>query len=142
MTGMSPMPTSSEKTISPRQTTMYQLTASGPDGVTKPSATVKMNTVVQSSLSASPTEMRFRRIGDKVIEPGNTTLNWSSSNSDTASLDPVGSVETTGIKALTLTPKQTDNGPVDEEVKYSLTATNVCGGVRDKKDKVRSFGSL
>ena len=142
MTGMSPVPTSGEKTISPRQTTVYQLTASGPGGVTKPSATVEVNTVVQSSLSASPTEVRFRRIGDKVIEPGNTTLNWSSSNSDAASLDPVGSVETTGTKALTLTPKQTDNGPVDEEVKYSLTATNVCGGSDIKTVAVRLKGSI
>jgi len=37
MSGMSPVPTSGEKTISPRQTTVYQLTASGPGGVTTPS---------------------------------------------------------------------------------------------------------
>src|SRR5580700_4180306 len=82
MSGMSPVPTSGEKTISPRQTTVYQLTASGPGGVTTPSTTVEVNSVVQSSLSASPTEVRYRRIGNKVIEQGSATLNWSSSNAD------------------------------------------------------------
>lgn len=142
MSGMSPVPTSGEKTISPRQTTVYQLTASGPGGVTKPSTTVEVNPVVQSSLSASPTEVRYRRIGDKVIEQGNTTLNWSSDNSDAASLDPVGSVETTGSKGLTLIPKQTGNGPVDEELKYTFTATNVCGGSDTKTVAVRLKGSI
>ena len=92
MSGMSPVPTSGEKTISPRQTTVYQLTASGPGGVTTPSTTVEVNPVVQSSLSASPMEVKYHRIGDKVIEQGTTTLTWSSSNSDAVSLDPGGSV--------------------------------------------------
>lgn len=142
MSGFSPVPTSGERTVSPRQTTVYELTATGPGGVTKPSATVDVNTTVQSSLNASPTEVLYRRIGDKVIEQGSTTLNWSSSNSDAASLNPVGSVETTGTKALTPTPKQTDNGPVDEELKYTLTATNVCGGSDTKTVAVRVKGSI
>ena len=75
MSGMSPVPTSGEKTISPRQTTVYQLTASGPGGVATPSTTVEVNPVVQSSLSASPMEVKYRRIGDKIIEQGSTTLN-------------------------------------------------------------------
>src|SRR5260370_38391203 len=66
MSGMSPVPTSGEKTISPRQTTMYQLTASGPGGVITPSATVEANPVGQSSLSASPMEVNYGRIADKI----------------------------------------------------------------------------
>jgi len=128
MSGMSPVPTSGEKTISPRQTTVYQLTASGPGGVTKPSTTVEVNPVVQSSLSASPTEVSYRRIGDKIIQQGSTTLNWSSSNSDAASLDPGGSVDASGTKSIPLSPTQTGTGPVDEDFKYTLRATNVCGG--------------
>src|SRR5213079_1842654 len=111
-------------------------------GVTKPSATVEVNTTVQSSVSASPTEVRYRRIGDKVIEQGNTTLNWSASNSDAASIDLLGSVDTTGTKSVTLSPKQTSEGPVDEEFKYTLTATNVCGGSDTKTVAVRLKGSI
>ena len=142
MSGLSPVPTTGERTVSPRQTTVYELTATGPGGATKPSTTVEVNTTVQSSLSASPTDVRYRRIGDKVIEQGNTTLNWSSSNSDAASLVPVGSVDSTGTRSLTLSPTQTGNGPVDEEFKYTLTATNVCGGSDTKTVAVRLKGSI
>ena len=142
MSGMSPVPTSGEKTISPRQTTVYQLTASGPGGVTKPSTTVEVNPVVQSSLSASPTEVSYRRIGDKIIQQGSTTLNWSSSNSDAASLDPGGSVDASGTKSIPLSPTQTGNGQVDEEFKYTLKATNVCGGSDTKTVAVHLKGSV
>jgi OmpA family/PEGA domain len=142
MSGMSPVPTSGEKTISPRQTTVYQLTASGPGGVTKPSTTVEVNPVVRSSLSASPMEVPYRRIGDKIIEQGSTTLNWSSSNSDAASLDPVGSVDASGTKSIPLSPTQSGTGPVDEEFKYTLKATNVCGGSDTQTVAVHLKGSI
>jgi hypothetical protein len=142
MSGMSPVPTSGEKTISPRQTTVYQLTASGPGGVVTPSTTVEVNSAVQSSLSASPMEIRYRRIGDKIIEQGSTTLNWSSSNSDAASLNPGGSVDANGTKSITLDPTQSGTGPVDEEFKYTLNTTNACGGSDTKTVAVHLKGSV
>jgi outer membrane protein OmpA-like peptidoglycan-associated protein len=142
MSGMSPVPTSGEKTISPRQTTVYQLTASGPGGVTKPSTTVEVNPVVQSSLSASPMEVKYRRIGDKIIQQDTTTLTWSSSNSDSVSLDPGGSVDASGTKSLTLNPTQSGNGPVDENFNYTLKAANVCGGSDTKNVTVHMKGSM
>jgi len=142
MSGLSPVPTTGEKTISPRQTTVYELTATGPGGVTKPSTTVEVNPVVQSSLNASPAEIRYRRVGDKVIEQGSTTLTWSSSNADATSLGTLGSVATSGTKSLTLSPTQTANGPIDEEFKYTFTATNVCGGSDTKTVAVRLKGSV
>ena len=142
MSGMSSVPTSGERTISPRQTTVYQLTASGPGGVITPSTTVEVNSVVQSSLNASPTEVRYRRIGDKIIEQGSTTLNWSSSNSDATSLNPGGSVDSSGSKSITLSPTQSGTGPVDEEFKYTLNATNACGGSETKTVAVRLKGSV
>jgi len=142
MSGMSPVPTSGEKTISPRQTTVYQLTASGPGGVTKPSTTVEVNPVVQSSLGASPMEVKYRRIGDKIIQQDSTTLTWSSSNSDAVSLDPGGSVDASGTKSLTLNPTQSGNGPVDENFNYTLKAANVCGGSDTKTVTVHMKGSM
>ena len=142
MSGMSPVPTSGEKTISPRQTTVYTLTASGPGGVATPSTTVEVNPLVQSSLSASPMEVTYRRIGDKIIEQGTTTLTWSSSNSDAASLDPGGSVGASGTKSMTLSPTQSGNGPVDEQFKYTLNATNACGGSETKTVMVHLTGSV
>jgi hypothetical protein len=142
MSGMSPVPTSGEKTISPRQTTVYQFTASGPGGVATPSTTVEVNPVVQSSLSASPMEVSYRRIGDKIIEQGSTTLNWSSSNSDAVSLNPGDSVGASGTKSITLSPTQSGTGPVDEEFKYTLNATNACGGSDTKTVEVHLKGSI
>jgi len=142
MSGMSPVPTSGEKTISPRQTTVYQLTASGPGGVATPSTTVEVNPVVQSSLSASPMEVNYRRIGDKIIEQGTTTLTWSASNSDAASLDPGGSVDPSGTKSIALSPTQSGTGPVDEQFKYTLNATNACGGSETKTVTVNLKGSV
>jgi hypothetical protein len=142
MSGMSPVPTSGEKTISPRQTTTYQLTASGPGGVTTPSTTVEVNAVVQSSLSASPAEVSYRRIGDKVINQESTTLSWSSTNSDTVLLDPGGTVDPSGTKSITLSPTQSGNGPVDENFKYTLKATNACGGSDTKTVVVHMKGSM
>ena len=142
MSGMSPVPTTGERTISPRQTTAYELTATGPGGVTKPSTTVEVNAVVQSSLNASPSEVRYRRIGDKVLEQGSTALSWSSSNANAASLGTLGTVDASGTKSLTLSPTQTANGPVDEEFKYTLTATNICGGSDTKTVAVHLKGSI
>ena len=142
MSGMSPVPTSGEKSISPRQTTTYQLTASGPGGVVTPSTTVEVNPVVQSSLTASPPEISYRRIGDKIIKQESTTLTWSASNIDAVSLDPGGSVDPSGTKSLTLSPTQTGDGPVDEQFKYTLTASNVCGGSDVKTVAVHMKGSV
>jgi outer membrane protein OmpA-like peptidoglycan-associated protein len=142
ISGMSPVPVSGDKTISPKQTTAYELTATGPGGVTKSTATVDVNTAVQSSLNATPAEIRYRKIGDKVLESGDATLNWSSSNADQATLGPLGSVETRGSKSVPMIPTQTSDGPVDETVKYTLTATNACGGAEAKTTSVRITGSI
>jgi outer membrane protein OmpA-like peptidoglycan-associated protein len=142
ISGMSPVPVTGDRTVSPKQTTAYDFTATGPGGVTKSSATVEVNTVVQSSLTASPSEVRYRQIGDKTIEVKDASLNWSSSNADAASLDPLGSVGTSGNKSLTMKPTQTTNGPVDETVKYTLATTNACGGSDTKTAAVHITGSI
>jgi hypothetical protein len=142
ISGMSPVPTNGEKTVSPRQTTTYTFTATGPGGVTKSSATIEVNPVVQSSLIASPVELQYRRIGDKVIKQESTTLNWSSSNSDSALLTPLGSVATVGTRSVTPDPTQTAYGPVDENFNYTLTAKNVCGGMDTKTVAVHVKGSI
>jgi outer membrane protein OmpA-like peptidoglycan-associated protein len=142
MSDMSPVPTTGERDDLTRQTTVYELTATGPGGVTKPSTTVEVNPIVQSTLSASPLEVRYRRIGDKVIEQGSTTLSWSSSNADATSLGTLGTVDASGTKSQILSPTQTANGPVDEDFKYTLTATNVCGGSDTKTVAVHLKGSI
>jgi hypothetical protein len=64
MSGMSPVPTSGEKTISPRQTTVYQLTASGPGGVTTPSTTVEVNRAIVAQRFADGSQVPPHRRQD------------------------------------------------------------------------------
>jgi len=142
MSGMSPVPVVGDKTVSPRQTTTYELTATGPGGITKSGTTIEVNMAVQATLNASPTEIRYRRIGDKTLASGEATLAWSSSNADAASLTPFGSVETTGSKSVPIKPTQTSDGPVDETISYALTAGNACGGSETKTVAIHIAGSI
>jgi hypothetical protein len=142
MSGMSPVPTSGQKTISPRATTTYELTATGPGGITKSNTTIEVNPVVQASLSASQTDLNYVRMGDKVLQQENSTLSWSTSNADSVSIDPLGSVEPNGTKTLTLAPSPSTNGMFDQEFKYTLTATNVCGGSNTKTVAVHLKGAV
>jgi hypothetical protein len=98
--------------------------------------------MVQSSLTVSPAEVRYRRIGDKVKEEGNISLNWSATNADNVSLAPLGSVDANGNRSLVVTPSQTSDGAVDEIVKYTLSASNSCGGTDIKTGAVRITGSI
>jgi hypothetical protein len=142
ISGMSPVPVSGEKNVSPKQNTTYDFTATGPGGKTKSSASIDVNTVVQSSVNASPAEVHYHQIGDRTIQSGSTTVTWSSSNADAASLTPFGTVDTNGNKSVTLKPTQTAEGPVDETVQYTLNATNVCGGSETKTAAVHLTGSI
>jgi hypothetical protein len=142
MSHMSPVPTTGVRSVSPRETTTYELTAAGPGGVTKSSATVVVDPAVASSLNASAAEVHYRRIGDRVVEPGNVKLNWTTSNADNVSVEPLGHVDINGDRSLVITPTQTANGPVDETVNYTLTASNVCGGTETKVAPVHVTGSI
>ncbi len=126
--GVGAVDASGSKSVSPRATTTYTLTAAGPGGIVTGTETVNVNTVVVANLTANPTDLHYRKIGDKVITDDNGTLTWTTSNADSANIDPIGKVDLNGNQTIKADPTKTDIGPVDETRKYSLTATNVCGG--------------
>jgi len=142
MTHLSPVPTSGVRSVSPNETTTYEFTGTGPGGVTKSTATVEVNRTVQSSLDVSSNKVRYRRIGDKEKEVGKVTVKWSTTNADNVSLMPFGPVATEGNRSLVVKPSQTTNGPVDETVNYTLTASNACGGSETKVVPVHVTGSV
>lgn len=142
VTGLSPVPTSGEQTVSPKQTTTYEFTATGPGGTAKSSATVDVNPTITANVEASPAEVRYRRIGDKVIHQDTATVNWSTSNAQAVEVNPFGTVEASGTKTQPVTPAQTTEGPVNETVTYTLKATNTCGGAETKTASVRVVGSI
>ena len=123
------VPLNGQRTDTPTQTTTYTFQAKGPGGIVTHTATVHVDQTVQTAMKASPEEVHYRRIDDKVIDPGNHTLTWKTENAHSASIDPLGTVATNGDKTVPAQPKKTDVGPVDEMATYVLVAKNNCGGL-------------
>ncbi|MFZ0038279.1 MAG: OmpA family protein [Candidatus Acidiferrales bacterium] len=128
--------------VSPHATTTYTLTEVGPGGTATATSTINVNTVVQASLSASPAEIHYRKIGDRVKVQDSSTLTWSTSNADNANLDPTGKVDLNGTQTVQANPKNTNIGPVDETNTYTLNATNVCGGSSTQTATIHVTGSI
>jgi outer membrane protein OmpA-like peptidoglycan-associated protein len=133
---------SGDHAVQPKQTTTYQLTAVGPGGTVNSSTTVNVNTAVQADLRFASPEIRYKRVGDKVVEESNAALNWTAANASSVSIDPLGTVDPNGSRTLPITPKKTDAGPVDETVTYTLTASNVCGGSETKTATLHIVGLI
>jgi outer membrane protein OmpA-like peptidoglycan-associated protein len=132
---------SGDQSVQPKQTTTYELTASGPGGTATSSATVNVNNAIQANLQLSPAEVHYKRIGDKVMQDDNSALNWSAANASSISIDG-GTVDANGTRALQPVPKKTDPGPVDETVSYTLTASNGCGGSETRTASLHIVGSI
>jgi OmpA family/PEGA domain len=128
ISGIGKVGDSGNQTVTPKQTTTYDFTAAGPGGIVKQSSTVNVDTAIQASLTMSPGEVRYHKVGDKVVEQGSGTLSWSTTNAQSVSIDPLGNVDPSGSQTITPTPKQTGYGTVDETDTYTLHATNECGG--------------
>jgi len=133
---------SGQLSVSPKATTTYNLKASGPGGTVNQTAALNVNTAVQSSLQASPAEIRYRKIGDKVLEQGASNLTWSTSNANVVSIEPLGTVSQNDSREIKPAPKQDSTGQVDETLTYALTAKNDCGGSSTQTATVRISGSI
>jgi len=131
-----------EQLVTPLATTNYTLTAAGPGGRVTQSATVDVNTVVEASLSVNPSEIRYRKMGDKVLEHGTATVTWSTSNASTVTLDPFGGVPASGNRTVQPAPRNQNIGPVNETVTYTLNASNKCGGSATRTADLRITGSI
>lgn len=133
---------SGDATYKPLKTTKYTLQASGPGGTVNSDTTVNVNTAVQTSLKATQGEIRYRKIGDKVMEQGSTDLAWTTSNASSVSIDPLGTVSPNDTRSIKAEPKQQGEGAVNEVQTYTLKATNECGGSDTQTASVRVVGSI
>src|SRR5689334_5725183 len=120
----------------------YVLTAKGPGGESQQAVTVDVDTEPVAMLTVSQPEVRYHKIGDKVVEQDSTTLNWSISNANSAKIDPLGSEPMYGSQTVMARPTQGSTGPVNEYVTYTLTAANECGGTTMKTAKLHLVGSI
>jgi outer membrane protein OmpA-like peptidoglycan-associated protein len=142
ISGIGPVSAAGDQSVQPKQTTTYNLTASGPGGTATSTATVNVNNAIQANLALSPAEVHYKRVGDKVVREDNSALNWSAANASTVSIDPLGPVDASGSRPLQPAPKKADPGSVDETVTYTLTASNGCGGSETRTATLHIVGSI
>jgi len=142
ISGLGKVAGSGEQNVQPVRDTTYTLTAAGPGGTTTASSSVSVNRAIQATLGVSPGEITFRRVGNKVVEQGRSTLNWSATNASAVSVEGFGQVAASGSRSLEITPQKTSVGPIDETVTYTLNATNPCGASETRTAKLHITGSI
>jgi hypothetical protein len=137
------LPFTGEQKLQPLETTKYELHAVGPGGVVDSSTTVNVDTAVTASLIATPADVKYEKVGDRVLERGSSHLTWTAANANVVRIEPFGLAEgNTGSVPLTLIPSQIAFGPVDETKTYTITATNICGGSDTKTAAVHLTGNI
>jgi hypothetical protein len=140
--GTKPLPSlSGDMSVQPKHTTTYHFEASGPGGTVRQDATVNVNTVVQSSLEATPSAVTYIKVGNKVMTQESSELKWTATNADAISVTPVGNVAATGEQKLTPEPQETQ-GKISETQTYTLNASNVCGGSDTKTVQLKINGMI
>lgn len=141
--GIGEVPGQGDRTVIPTRNMTYVLTAKGPGGEATQSVTVNVVTVPPTAtLALSQPEIHYHKIGDKVVQQDSVTLNWSAANADSARLQPFDSSAMSGSRTVTADPKQKGTGPVNENVTYTITATNACGGTVTKTATLHVIGSI
>lgn len=142
ITGVGPVGASGDQTVQPTQTTDYKFTAAGPGGIFTQDGTVNVNTGIQASLNVSPADAQYRQSGDRVDQGGNATVSWSAGNASSVTVDPFGSVGTSGDRTIPIRPTKTSPGPVDETVTFTLHASNACGGSETRTASLHIGGMI
>lgn len=134
---------SGELALKPRETTKYDFHAIGPGGEVSQAVTVHVDNTVKTTLVPSASELRYVKVGDKVMEQGTANLNWTASNADSVHLEPIGTLAgASGAQTVVALPKNLAEGPVDETQLYKITATNVCGGSDSTVASLHLTGSI
>jgi len=148
ISGIGTVPTTGSQSVSPHATTTYNFTSGGPGGTVTGSATVNVNTKVDASITANPTELHYRKIGDKVLTQDSSTVSWQTSNADSIMVDGK-AVAASGSETVQATPADTSTVPeggqprtIDESKSITLNATNVCGGSATQTASLHITGSV
>jgi hypothetical protein len=133
---------SGEQGVSPTHPTTYQLTAKGPGGTAEQSVTVNVNPQPTATLALSQPQVRYHKIGDKVVEQDSATLNWLASNANHVTIQPLGNVAASGSSNVEAMPDRTATGPINRDVTYTLSAANACGGTATRTATLHVVGSI
>jgi outer membrane protein OmpA-like peptidoglycan-associated protein len=131
-----------DRPVSPTKTTTYELAALGPGGKATQDVTVDVNKEPTATISLSQPDVRYHQVGDKVVEDGRTTVNWSASGANSVEVAPLNSHAISRSETIEARPKQTTVGPVNENITYTLTASNACGGTTTQTATLHVTGSI
>jgi len=142
ISGLGEVSSQGVRAVTPTHETTYVLTAKGPGGESTQRVTVNVNTQPTATLTVNQPEIHYHKIGDRVVEQDSATLQWSASNANSARIEPFDSNTMSGSRKVTADPKQSSSGPVNENVTYTLTATNACGGKEIKTATLHIVGSI
>jgi len=140
--GIGQVPNDGDRRVTPTHDTTYVLTAKGPGGVATESVVVHVDAMPTATLALTQPEVRYHKIGDKVVEQDTATVNWSASNANSAKIEPFDSDSMSGSRTVKADPQQTATGPVNESRTFTLTATNACGGQTTKTATLHVVGSI
>jgi OmpA family/PEGA domain len=148
ISGIGKVDPSGTQTVSPHATTTYNYSAQGPGGSVTGTGTVNVNTTVTASLSANPTDLQYRKIGDKVLTEQSSTVTWQTGNADNVTLNG-NKVDATGSQTVQGEPADTSQVPegqpirnIDETKPFALNATNVCGGSSTQNASIHITGTV
>jgi hypothetical protein len=148
ISGIGTVATSGSQSVSPHATTTYDFTSAGPGGKVTGTSTVNVNTTVVASLNANPSEVHYRKIGDKVITQDSSTVTWTTSNADSVTVDGQ-KVDLNGNETVKAEPADSSQVPdggaprtIDETKNFTLNATNVCGGSSTQTAGMHITGSV
>jgi hypothetical protein len=133
---------SGQQSVSPTHPTTYELTAKGPGGTVTQSVNVNVNGQPTATLALSQPEIRYHKVGDKVVQDDSATLNWSASNATQVTVQPFGNVTESGSRNVEAAPNQTSSGAINREVTYTMTASNACGGTATRTATLHIVGTI
>lgn len=136
------VPARGDRIAKPRHDTTYVLTAKGPGGDETQSVAVKVDAAPVATLDLTQPEVRYHKIGDRVVQQDSTMLDWSTSNANSAKVEPLNSHAMSGSEKISADPKESATGPVNQTVTYTITATNACGGTITKTAVLHIVGSI
>ena len=106
------LPLNGDEMVQPKETTTYDFRAVGPGGIVTSSTKVDVNKNVQTSLLASPAEVRYHKVGDAAPTLDPSMLKWTAANADAVHITPIGLVNGThGNEPLTFVPAQMAPAP-------------------------------
>lgn len=142
ITNVGNVPGSGDRSVSPTQATTYELVAKGPGGEVTRTVTINVNAQPTATLTLSPAEVRFHKVGDKVVEQDRATVNWSTSDANNVNITPLGAVAGSGSQSIEATSDRTTSGPINQDITYTLRAANACGGTTTRTATLHVVGSI